>query len=226
MSTSTSKQALESLSLQHQYHLKQQSWVQERERRSERIHEQKAQKRENSISQGTQTEPAIPVDFDYQPLGPNESHSSLDQTDGPRHKHSITETDTLLAFHNRHKQSSFGRSPPVDEVALSSPSSESSSEASSKSPKNDKILTEEMRVQNEDLRKHVRLLVSEIDELKRKNQSLQSAIEQQETSKTLGVEEYSNMDTETLKLTSLELPPLELPEFDFSSLKDDDLVTD
>ncbi|KAL5022483.1 hypothetical protein ScPMuIL_001638 [Solemya velum] len=142
--TSTCRQATDSLRLQHQYHLKQTSWIQERERRAERIYEQKTQKRENSISQGTQTEMSIPAEFDSQPLGPTESRSSLDShsspdpMDGSHDKHSIsqamTEADSLLVFLNRRKPAG------VEQVAACVSSSGSTSNAATSNfPKDDKI---------------------------------------------------------------------------------------
>ena len=146
-------------------------------------------------------------------LDPSRSSSdtSLD-TVGPLEEDSVyrtlTENDSLIGFLIRRRQNldeqnlnSFHSGVPVERVEYSKLKKTNSSKSSTENH------IEELQINNEDLRRHIQQLIKELDDLKKENSELKDKLE---SSHTL----FSDVGGTGIELLP-ELPPLEMPQFDF-----------
>lgn len=220
-------QALESLKLQHAYHLKQTDRLYDRQRRAHML--QIKQNKLQLCHQSTQTViqgPVVPASaesssynsFQHTPPGTSPQHlaemNSGMERSSPLEEDSIyrtlTENDSLIGLLLRRRQNlntedaSFHSGVPVERVFYSK------SKESDKANKSVEREKEELRFDNEDLRKHVQQLLKELDEVKKQNKQLKEKLE--------GTLIFSDVGDRELHLIP-DLPPLEMPQFDFDLLE-------
>lgn len=127
----------------------------------------------------------------------------------------LTEQDSLIGILLRRRQNqdemnltSLHSGIPVERVFFSKPADIGKSRDSP-----DKEM-DDLRCHNEDLRKHVTQLLDEVDKLKKENKKLKDKGEEGEGMFT----EVGSFDLDTIP----ELPPLEMPTFDFNLLTSDE----
>ena len=147
-----------------------------------------------------------------------ESVSSLG--DDPTYR-TLTEQDSLIGLLIRRTQNADGPNlkslhsgVPIERVFYSKPSnSEMSSEQNQ---------LNELRHLNEDLQKHIKQLLQEVDDLKRGNKKLQERIDHLESGNTYSQSIFKEVGGSGIEVIP-DLPPLEMPTFDFDLLerKDD-----
>ncbi|XP_046566107.1 nuclear receptor-binding factor 2-like [Haliotis rubra] len=205
MQLTSSEHALESLRLQHKHHLHQQELILENRVRIERAHN--AQKSsENRTNQSCQTDDLDTIDGD---LDPNHfSEASLYRT--------MTHTDTLLAFLNQRK----------DSQEPSSPKTSAPRVTFVKNPNDENTVIQELQTHNEQLQKHVKLLLRDLDSVRRENEQLQTQLREKETLKHVMSEPVFSPD----HFTPFDLPPLEMPTLNLDMLQEglqsDDALTE
>ncbi|XP_046330359.1 nuclear receptor-binding factor 2-like [Haliotis rufescens] len=192
MQLTSSEHALESLRLQHKHHLHQQELILEKRIRIERAHN--AQKSsENRTNQSCQTDDLDTIDGD---LDPNHfSEASL--------YHTMTHTDTLLAFLKDSQESS-------------SPKTSAPRVTFNKCPRDETAVIEELQAHNEHLQKHVKRLLRDLDTVRRENEQLQTQLRERETLKHVMSEPVFSPD----HFTPFDLPPLEMPTLSLDMLQE------
>ncbi|KAL3863912.1 hypothetical protein ACJMK2_005633 [Sinanodonta woodiana] len=254
MQTTTTTHALESLKLQHQYHLKQTDRLYDRQRRKEILQIQRM--RTAQRNQSVQTDIQGPVislklESNQQTIPVNPSHhgpsfpSNVKKGDnGPVDisgqnipsgssycdfvkdfddysvYRTISGTDSLLGYLIRRQQNpdgqdlnSFHSGVPVERVNFSRQLPNQS--------KDEEEITGSLIKHNEDLKKHVQHLLKEVDELNKDKQFLIEKVKQLEGSKLYNPEAlFADLQDSPMMLPSLDLPPLEIPEFDFDKLNE------
>lgn len=210
------KTALESLQLQHAHHLKQTEQLFDRQRRAQLL--QIKQNKLQHSHQTTQTHlqgPVVQANFGDQsnsfqttPMDQNET-SPLD--DDSIYK-TLTEHDSLLGLLIRRRQNldcnkSFHSGVPVERIHYSN-------EGTKSIQKNKKEQeTKDLHGQNEDLRKHVQQLLKEVDELKKDKKRLEDRVRENPSAKLFT--DVGGSEPELIP----DLPPLEMPQFDFDILE-------
>ncbi|XP_041364662.1 nuclear receptor-binding factor 2-like [Gigantopelta aegis] len=187
--------ALESLRLQHQHHLRQQDILQEKQICVEKTLLWQNRSR-NTVSQASQTQGA------HQP-SQNDVDADADlflRADGEELYKTLTETDSLLNFLALRKQS----------LSLAYQRDTQPKPEFVKIPKDDKTVIEELRIHNDELRRCIRQLLEEVEDLRKENRVLPSQMDKKEQSGQIG-EEFLTFD----------LPPLEMPTLNLDMWKSD-----
>ncbi|KAK3590020.1 hypothetical protein CHS0354_041045 [Potamilus streckersoni] len=243
MQTTSSEHALESMKLQHRYHLKQTDLLYERQRRIEilQIQRTKTAQRNQVVQTDIQgpvislklesNQQTIPVNPSL--LGPSFPSSVKKGDNGPLNisgqsipcgssnfddnsvYRTISGTDSLLGYLIRRRQNpdgqdlnSFHSGVPVERVHFSKQLPNQSKE--------EEEITLSLIKNNEDLKKHVQHLLKEVDELSKDKQILTEKLKQLESSNQYDLEALlADIPDGPLLLPSLELPPLQNPQFDF-----------
>lgn len=229
MQLTASTHALESLRLQHQYHIKQQDFIRGRQRRAEMaqlqgVNQRSAEAREKTSPLTSQTlQPEDGVNRVKATSSTPEQLAEeriLSDADNYLAYRTMAETDSLLQYlanrHygnyslkdlNKHKENSL-RQKTMDEIIAEAV----------KSPKEEKTIIEELRIHNEELRKHISIILKELETCEAEKSQLAHKLEQYEHAQALYLD---NVDAEEFNLPSLDLPPLEMPHFDFETVKDE-----
>ena len=193
--------ALESLQLQHQHHLRQQDLLQEKQICAEKTLLWQNRSR-NTVSQASQTQ-AVPQPRD-------EDEDDVDaaaddvflRNDGDDLKKTLTETDSLLNFLALRKQS----------LSLAYQRDTQPKPEFVKVPKDDKTVIEELRIHNDELRRCIRQLLEEVEELRRESRDLGSQAD--------GGRAEMDPGAGGGQFLSLDLPPLEMPPLNLDIWKD------
>ena len=214
--TTTSKYAQESIQAQHQYHLRQQDFIQQRLLRAENQAVRHAHRKENVQHQGTQTDEAD-LHFAVNHFQANEGPSfhipkSIPEED--RVFHAMSETDSILGYlvhKSRYTPSSDVEIGADSTVAFKAPHSRLRRGTMSKFPRDDSAVLEELSIQNSELRKQVSDLIKQLDDARKEKQFIED--------KVLRAGESNGMFDGGVGVPDMELPPLEMPQFDFDSLQ-------
>lgn len=209
-------QALESLRLQHAHHLKQTDKLYDRHRRAQLL--QIKTNRRQYCDKSSQTLLQGPVSQALSEHSmPNTSTPAPEISAVPSWEqshpledsiyHTLTENDSLIGMLLRRKQNMSAEllhpmhsGVPVERVVFSRGVADRRKE------------NEDLKFHNEDLRKHVKSLMKELDGLQRENRKLKEKFVTRETI-------FSDVGQSELE-TIPDLPPLEMPTFDFN-LTDD-----
>lgn len=227
MQQTTCGTAKESLKLQHAHHLKQTDQLFDRQRRAQIL--QIKQTKSQFIHQSTQTliqGPVISANVDQsdphtfrlsQDQVASENIESISPLDDDPTYRTLTEQDSLIGLLIRRTQNADGPNlkslhsgVPIERVFYSKPNiSEVNSE---------KNQLEELRCLNEDLQKHIKQLLQEVDELKRGNKKLQDKISHLESGNMYSQSIFSEVGGSGID-TIPDLPPLEMPTFDLDLLE-------
>ncbi|XP_033756460.1 nuclear receptor-binding factor 2-like [Pecten maximus] len=196
MQLSTCMKAKDSISLQHQFHLRQQDLLQERLNKLQALQEKKLNRKDLTQSQGTQT------DF----LNLDGSQNCIDAA-----SQALSDTDSVLEYLiNREKQERGPMSPhqqPEKQKIVQN------------LPRDDKTIIEELTIQNAELRKHVHRLIKDLDEYKGDNEFLlQRVLTADRPDRGSSNKDLFGRAIDDEKSPNFELPPLEQPHFDFDSI--------
>ncbi|XP_060064980.1 nuclear receptor-binding factor 2-like [Ylistrum balloti] len=196
MQLSTCMKAKDSISLQHQFHLRQQDLLQERLGKLQSLQAKKSNRKDLTQSQGTQTD-LLNLD------------GSLNSVDAA--SQALSDTDSVLEYLiNREKQE---RGP------LSPQQLPEKHKIVQKVPRDDKSIIEELTIQNAELRKHVHILIKDLDECKGDNEFLlQRVLTADRPDRGSDNKDLFGRVIEDEKSPNFELPPLEQPHFDFDSI--------
>ena len=195
LQTTTSEIAQESIKHQHQYHLRQQDNLQFKLDRQETIQYNKTNTPRVRHNQSTQTDAVV------------NDEAVL---------HAMSDTDSVLGFLvNRNRTFSDPRS--QEYTVRYKPEKQHSLQKITKIPRGDKDVLEEMFVKNQELEKQVIQLSKELSDLRTENKVLHGHMNI-ETTKSEGKDMF-DMEEESC-IPDFRLPPLEMPQFDFDSLKD------
>ena len=228
MAATNVHEALQSLNLQKQYHIRQKDVVQLKKRHAKIL----AQRT------GRASPPTYHINDDHVQWPQDASHDApsedmVDAASADEHNgvyRTMKECDSLLQFLS-HRQSLGYRSlvPPNSSSAYASNNG-------SKSPKDDKVIIEELKMHNDALRQHVLDMLrdletqaKDLDHYKSENGRLHARLRDMEKMNKSQMTESADSDLEYQlpmhvrmnldDLTSLELPPLEMPKFDLDSFK-------
>ncbi|XP_069139886.1 nuclear receptor-binding factor 2-like [Argopecten irradians] len=195
MQLSTCMKAKDSISLQHKFHLRQQDLIQERVTKLQVLQEKKSNKKDLTQSQGTQTDL----------LNLDDSRNCLDAA-----SQALSDTDSVLEYLiNREKQ----------ERGLLSPIQPEKQKIAKTHPRDDKTVIEELTLQNAELRKHVHVLIKDLDECKGDNEFLlQRVLTADRPDRGSDNKDLFGRTIDDEKSPNFELPPLEQPHFDFDSI--------
>lgn len=217
MRLTASVQALESMQLQHQYHLKQQDFLQQRQAKLQHKQNSKTTQRK-LVTQSTQTDKQQAVTHEEQMLG------ELTQQEEAVH-HAMTETQSVLGILvNRPKTEVDGKSKlSCEPVVTYTPLNQAQQQKSTfmiKFPRDEKQIAEELKVQNDELRSTVSQLLKELEESRKENRYLKGKIFSLENAESNRKDLFDQCmkDEGDVQLPPIELPPLEMPNFDFQSL--------
>ncbi|XP_021378596.1 nuclear receptor-binding factor 2-like [Mizuhopecten yessoensis] len=196
MQLTTCMKAKDSISLQHQFHLRQQDLLQERLSKLQALQIKISNKKDLTQSQGTQT------DF----LNLDGSPNSIDAA-----SQALSDTDSMLEYLiNREKQ---------ERGDVSNQQQPEEHKIVQKVPRDDKTIIKELTVQNDELRKHVHILIKDLDECKGDNEFLlQRVLTAGRPDRGSDNKDIFGRTVEDDKSPNFELPPLEQPHFDFDSI--------
>lgn len=205
---SQSQYAQESIHLQHKFHLKQQEAIQEKLNKIEKINNKLANKGSEVKSQSTQTEAKLLFSSNHF------VDDSSSQESDVRVMQALAGTDSLvghLLLKNKHSNDSDGEK--ANNVGYNAfqenvtmPGSEKDYEMAI-----DRLLQENM-----ELKKEVSQLHKELDNSKKDNRYLTDKVFRSEKTKR---HSYPDEEHGGLAIPDMELPPLEMPQFDFDSLQ-------
>ena len=193
--------AAESIHLQKASHVKQQDIIKDKKMRAEITQKMKKKQREAALNK------SLSVD----------SQATLDDCEEQERElvvyRTMEETDSLLTFLKKRADGSTDGHPKNPLL-----------KSASKIPKDEKQIVEELRIHNEALRNHVLQLLRELDERQRENANLRERLRIHEEKKYMA----NSYDSETYFSVPIssgidlpDLPPLEMPTFDFNSLKEE-----
>ncbi|XP_074640877.1 uncharacterized protein LOC141898716 isoform X2 [Tubulanus polymorphus] len=213
----TTKSVLESLTLQHKNHLKQQEIILLKQKQQEQALKLKAKKLKDDKRQQKKNEMIQQEEKDKKYTDDTELNNYLIYR-------TMTETDSLLQFISN--QGHVIGSEQIKSDALLNRATQESFTAAMKQPKCDQVIIEELRIHNEELCKLLKKYITKFEYVENENRLLKAKLTKYETmtASTLTEEEYSAIpggmhiaDDETL-----DLPPLDTPKFDFDAFKDFD----
>lgn len=224
MKLTASIQALESMQLQHQYHLKQQDFLQQRQAKIQHKQNNKTSQ-QKLVTQSTQTDKQHPTTHDGQVV---QMLGELSQQEEAAY-HAMTETQSVLGILvNRPKTEVDGKTKSSYEPTVTyKPLNQSQQQKSTfmiKFPRDEKQIAEELKIQNDELRSTVSQLLKELEESRKENQHLKEKLFSLEKGDINGKDlfEQCMKDEGDVQLPPIELPPLEMPDFDFQSLNQPD----
>uniref|UniRef100_T1II09 Nuclear receptor-binding factor 2 MIT domain-containing protein n=1 Tax=Strigamia maritima TaxID=126957 RepID=T1II09_STRMM len=220
MQVTKSDKALESIRLQHDYHVRQDVVIRFKQQQADKLRKRLQKKKLSEIERGDseQTVSASPEDTNG-----NIQHEIY---------RTLEENDSLLAFLIQTKnqlqlETTVKTQETIPEIETND---ESIISRGHKMPKDDKTLMEELRTNNDDLKQLVQRLLSELDKCNEEKQQLQELLHNihvnsasRDTGKMSHVEvavdsSLPSVFSSSGDLSSEELPPLvplELPNFDF-----------
>ncbi|KAK3094639.1 hypothetical protein FSP39_004311 [Pinctada imbricata] len=218
LDNTNSHYAQESIHTQHQYHIRQQDLLQKRLIKAENLAIKLLNKKENVQNQATQTEE----------FGLHFAANHFQAQEGPsvhipqmipeedRVYHAMSETDSILGYlvhRSRYMPSSEVEIGSDSTVSFRNQHSKLKRGTMSKFPRDDSAVIEELTVQNSELRKQVSDLIKQLDDVRKDKKYLED--------KVFKMTESQVLDDETGGLGSpdMDLPPLEMPQFDFDSLQ-------
>ena len=227
MAATNVQEALQSLSLQKQYHIQQKDVVRMKQRRAKVLGQ-----RTGPVSPPTYTINDDHVQWPHDGSNEVPPEDAMDGDTAEEHNgvyRTMKECDSLLQFLN-HRQSLDYRSlvPPTSSSAYASNNG-------SRSPKDDKVIIEELKTHNDALRGHVMDMLrdletqaKDLEHYKAENGRLHARLRDMEKMNRSQMTESVDSELEYQPmhlrmnlddLTSLELPPLEMPKFDLDSFK-------
>ena len=159
----------------------------------------------------------FPLSHDQASSDNIESISPLD--DDPTYR-TLTEQDSLIGLLIRRTQNADGPNlkslhsgVPIERVFYSKPTiCEVNSE---------KHQLDELQCLNEDLQKHIKQLLQEVDDLKRCNKRLQEKVDHLESGNVYSQSIFKEVGGSGIEVIP-DLPPLEMPTFDFDLLENKD----
>ena len=237
MRTTHTQGALQSLTLQREYHLKQDAVVRQKQRHA--IIAQKKSKKPRPNSGGLQDHVDAPVtngdtsesDVRFAARIANQMADNIETCpDGTVICRTMEECDSLLQMlnHRGHEDEKSNGEKKGDVTPRQQTNG-------TKVPKDDKVIIEELRMHNIALCTHIVDLLKEIEQNKRQMQHYKSENDELKDKLNRHDTSYNMMEDSTDSekyypvpvgmnlhdLPSLELPPLEMPKFDFSALKID-----
>jgi hypothetical protein len=236
MAATTIQQALESLSLQREYHIRQQALIREKQRRH--LHAQQQKNVKDVSGHHMMLSKATSSVDDH--VASSSSESDISNGDKRLYLRNLQESESLLHFLNNRviRGKDFGpnreeltyRFEPKTDVVLVD--------------KSDKIIMEELRCHNDALRNHIlefmkeseenhrqiAYLQRELDFSRKENRDMKDRFSKTErTPRNPTIPMQDSVHSETFysmpmglnldNLPALELPPLEMPKFDFDSIK-------
>ena len=191
----TSGLAQESIYHQHQFHLRQQDNLQYKLDRQETVQFNKTNTPLVRHNQSTQTDEPV------------KDEAVL---------HAMSDTDSVLGFLvNRNRTFSDPRSQEL--TVRYKPEKQNNIPTVIKIPRDDKDIIEEMEVKNQELEKQVLYLSRQVTELRAENKLLHG---QMKLTKSEGKDLFDIGEESGSGIPDFGLPPLEMPQFDFDSLKD------
>ncbi|XP_013383158.1 nuclear receptor-binding factor 2 [Lingula anatina] len=214
------EKALESLQLQHDHHIKQKAVIRAKQRKAQLQKQQQMDSNDTTITNIASLSDNLPQMSGY-------SDMPTDVTGGQMEEETfktMEETDSLLFFlHNRAISLGMDSPRPWPNRHLI--------QTAVKAPKDDKMIIEELKTHNLALRSHIEQLLGEnanlheeLNNIKKENEELKTNNhikpvyvddENDEEERFYSIPPHMNLSD----LPSLELPPLEMPLFDFDSIK-------
>lgn len=205
---SPSQYAQESIHLQHKFHLKQQETIQVKIEKIEKLNNKLANKGPELRNQSTQTEAKLLFSSNHF------VNDSLSQESNVRVMQALAGTDSLvghLLLKNKHsndqdveKENSVGYNAFQENVTLPG------------TDKDYEFVINQLMQENFELKKEVSQLHKDLDNSKKDNRYLTDKVFRSERAKR---HSYPDEVHGGLAIPDMELPPLEMPQFDFDSLQ-------
>ncbi|ESO82856.1 hypothetical protein LOTGIDRAFT_155891 [Lottia gigantea] len=195
MTLTGSNHALESLKLQHGYHLKKIDQLEEQCLREERKESKRLSKGgDNMVNKESQTDNIEASIFDAVADEPSYEYDNVYQT--------MTETDTLLNFLDKRKTCFETTSGIPAKIHSKAPIKYI------KQPKDSQTIIEELSIHNDNLRGHIEQLLNEIDSLKAERDNFQKIVNNKTGQTPLTNDLYERHFSQE---DFYDLPPLEMP---------------
>ncbi|XP_064631184.1 nuclear receptor-binding factor 2-like [Lineus longissimus] len=214
LSTTTKNNALESIRLQRESHIKEQDVIKMKKQKAAMVEKARIKEQQKLAKGRSQTQDGGDETDDK--VCDEEQYMTMIYT-------TMAETDSLLQFMgSRPHRSASAYQKMIKKLS----SNEDSSRTGSKVPKDDKQVIEELRIHNVELRKHLERTLNELDSSRQECRLLKDRLKSIEdkplSDSSEGSETFCAVrSTDMLEdLPSLELPPLEMPKFDFQAFKD------
>uniref|UniRef100_T1IIW5 Nuclear receptor-binding factor 2 MIT domain-containing protein n=1 Tax=Strigamia maritima TaxID=126957 RepID=T1IIW5_STRMM len=229
MQMTKSDKALESLRLQHDYHVRQEAVVRFKQQEAERLLRRIQKKKLHEIERGDSEQTVF--------------LSSEGATGDLQHAiyRTLEETDSLLAFLIQNKQQSQAETQEIRSNGAATAIEDQTINRGWKIPKDDKTLMEELKTNNSELKKLVQRLLNELDKCHEEKQQLQDMLDNIQmmnditsssnpSSRASSKMAHLRVATDSSspfvlspsgELSPVELPPLaplEMPNFDFNLL--------
>lgn len=205
---SPSQYAQESINLQHKFHLKQQEAIQVKIEKIEKLNNKLANKGPELRNQSTQTEAKLLFSSNHF------VNDSLSQESNVRVMQALAGTDSLvghLLLKNKHsndqdveKENNVGYNAFQENVTLPG------------TDKDYEFVINQLMQENFELKKEVSQLHKDLDNSKKDNRYLTDKVFRSESTKR---HSYPDEEHGGLAVPDMELPPLEMPQFDFDSLQ-------
>ena len=241
MASTTIQQALESFSLQRESHIRQQALIREKQR----CHMWAEQQKQHTGVTGSIAHPAKASSNQEQLHSPS-SDVDMTTSDKSSYARSLRESDSLLRFLNNRAAMCKEFNVQWQEFAYQSDAKDGEREE-----KDDKVIMSRLLCQNDALRNHIleflkeaeenhkqiAYLQRELDFCRKENRDLKDRLSKTEPSaRNTSMPDSVRSDTfysmpiglNLENLPELELPPLEMPKFDFDLLKtcsDDEIAS-
>ena len=234
MAATTIQQALESLSMQREHHIRQQALIREKQRR----HLQAQRQKHLKDASGSPMTVSKASSDDH--AASSSSESDMSSSDKRLYLKNIQESESLLRFLNNRAARGKDFGPNREEIIYRFESKTDTVYAD----KSDKMVMEELRTHNDALRnqilefikdseenhRQIAYLQRELDFCRKENRDMKDRFSKTErNSRNQTIPLQDSVHSETLysmpmglnldNLPALDLPPLEMPKFDFDSIK-------
>ncbi|XP_029657602.2 nuclear receptor-binding factor 2 [Octopus sinensis] len=212
MSEVNSEQAKDSLQLQHCHHNRQQEIIRRKEKNAQQEDLKKSDPSHSATSGLPQSTPNSPkADFEPRIV-------TIYRT--------IEENDSLIQYLVSRNQSHAAKNLDTLSDCINSRIHAPAQPVMTKMPKDDKQVIEELQIQNEDLRKHILLLLKEVENYQSLQKSLESYQEENELLRLKIENLEKKLDIKSKKTTANEyqtyvdevLTPLETPQFNYKDM--------
>ena len=224
-------QALESLSLQRERHLKEEAVIRHKQRCHQMVNKYSQYRQERPRSKTPLQEESEGATLTNGEISINQLASTITTVDENLLVYrTMEECDSLLQFLKNRTATAGKPEPPKASKYTSSQNKKQLFQSGTKIPIDDQLIIEELRMHNDALREHILELLTECDlkdlqanQYKKENEKLVERLrklesqmsESNESEKCYPLPSRMSVDD----LPSMELPPLEMPTFDFDKFK-------
>ncbi|GAB1598850.1 nuclear receptor-binding factor 2-like [Argonauta hians] len=200
-----SDQAKDSLELQHSYHNRQQEIIRHKQKLAQ---QEERKKTESSMSVAS----GLPQSTANSPKSDQEPHIDVVAL-----YRTIEENDSLIQYLINRNQSRTTKNLDTLPGCVNPLNNTPTQPVMTKMPKDDKQIIEELQIQNEDLRKHILLLLKELENYQSIKKCLENYQEENEMLR-LKIEKLKTTSNEYQHYVDEVLTPLETPQFNYKDM--------